>query len=81
MKTSLEIPDELVRELKIHAAREGRKLKDVVADSLRQTLQRSGSSSRASLRNLKPLSVGRVITEDAAADRLEDMLDARGHRY
>lgn len=31
MKTTLELPDELMRTVKIRAAREGRKLKDIVA--------------------------------------------------
>jgi len=35
MKTALDLPDELAREVKIRAAQEGRKLKDVVADLIR----------------------------------------------
>lgn len=31
MKTTLDLPDELVREMKLKAAHEGRKIKDVVA--------------------------------------------------
>jgi len=80
MKTSLEIPDELVREIKILAAREGRKLKDVVADSLRQTLARHPSDTRPSLRDLKPFSVGQ-IHPTSSPDRMDDMLHERGHRY
>lgn len=38
MKTTLDLPDELMRAAKIRAAREGRKLKDVVADLLRRGL-------------------------------------------
>jgi plasmid stability protein len=38
MKTTLDLPDELVREIKVKAAREGRKLKDAVADLLRAGL-------------------------------------------
>ncbi len=38
MKTALDLPDELVRDVKILAAQEGRKLKDVVADLLRRGL-------------------------------------------
>jgi len=80
MKTSLEIPDDLVREIKILAAREGRKLKDVVADSLRQTLAQRTSNPRPSLRNLKPFSVGQVHPTPNP-DLLDDMLHERGHRY
>ena len=38
MKTTLELPDELMRAAKIRAANEGRRLKDVVADLLRRGL-------------------------------------------
>ncbi|MFN2569501.1 MAG: antitoxin [Candidatus Dormibacteria bacterium] len=35
MKTTLELPDELMRAAKIRAATEGRRLKDVMADLIR----------------------------------------------
>src|SRR5882724_7863117 len=38
MKTTLELPDELVKEIKLRAVHEGKKLKDVVADLLRKGL-------------------------------------------
>jgi len=38
MKTTLELPDDLVRAVKIHAAEENRKLKDTIADLLRRGL-------------------------------------------
>jgi hypothetical protein len=38
MKMTLEIPDDLFREVKAKAALEGRKLKDVVTESLRAHL-------------------------------------------
>jgi plasmid stability protein len=38
MKTTLELPDHLMREVKIRAAREGRKLKELVAELLRRGL-------------------------------------------
>ena len=38
MKTTLDLPDELMRSIKVRAAQESRKLKDVVADLLRQGL-------------------------------------------
>ena len=37
-KTTIELPDELVRDLKVKAVRENRKLKDLVTDLLRQSL-------------------------------------------
>ena len=40
MKTTLDLPDELMRDIKIRAARENRKLKDAIADLLRRGLSR-----------------------------------------
>ncbi len=54
MRTTLDLPDDLMRELKIRAAGEGRRLKDVVAEVLRQGLaSRSGAveESAAGSRN------------------------------
>jgi hypothetical protein len=39
MKTTIELPDALFREVKLRAVFEGRKLKDVVADLLRRGLE------------------------------------------
>jgi plasmid stability protein len=38
MKTTLDLPDALVKQVKLRALREGRKLKDTVADLLRKGL-------------------------------------------
>ena len=38
MKTTLDLPDALVRQVKIRAVRQGRKLKEAVADLLRKGL-------------------------------------------
>jgi plasmid stability protein len=38
MKTTLDLPDALVKQVKLRAVREGRKLKDEVADLLRKGL-------------------------------------------
>lgn len=82
MKTSLEIPDDVVRGLKVLAAQEGRKLKDIVADSLRETVARRGLSERRGIRDISPVSVGQVYPLDNEKDDLlEDMLNERGHRY
>ena len=45
MKTALDLPDELAREVKIRAAQEGRKLKDVIAELLRLGLDSVADSS------------------------------------
>ncbi len=38
MKTTLDLPDDLMREVKIRAAREGRKMKDLLAAAIRAGL-------------------------------------------
>jgi plasmid stability protein len=38
MKTTLDLPDDLMRKMKIRAATQGRKLKDVMADAIRDSL-------------------------------------------
>ena len=42
MKTTLELPDELVKDIKLRAIHEGKKLKDAVAELLRKGLAASG---------------------------------------
>ena len=46
MKTTLELPDDLVRAIKLRAIHEGRKLKDVIADLLRAGLAPVPKSGR-----------------------------------
>jgi plasmid stability protein len=47
MKTTLDLPDDLVRRLKLRAVRDGRKLQDLAADVLRDGLDsREHSRSR-----------------------------------
>jgi plasmid stability protein len=44
MKTTLDLPDALVKQVKLRALRDGRKLKDAVADLLRQGLASSAGT-------------------------------------
>jgi len=81
MKTTLDLPDDLMREIKILAAKEGRKLKDIISESLRRDLRIGEGSSRLSVRDLAPVSVGKVRKENKSEDRMEEMLNDRGHRY
>ena len=47
MKTTLELPDDLMREIKVRAAREDRKLKDLVAELLRLGLEQHAARKTA----------------------------------
>lgn len=53
MKTTLDLPADLVREMKLRAAREGRKLKDVASEIVRRGLARSGSPEGAVVHRVK----------------------------
>ena len=47
MKTTVELPDDLMREVKLRAVYEGRKLKDIVAELLQKGLDAPGAAARA----------------------------------
>jgi plasmid stability protein len=56
MKTTLDLPDDLVRAVKIRAVKENRKLKDMIADLLRRGLtQKRGAPAAAGSRVRLPL--------------------------
>lgn len=55
MKTTLDLPDALLREIKIRAVRENRKLKDAVADLLKQGLRREPAATQRVRRVQLPL--------------------------
>jgi plasmid stability protein len=57
MKTTLDLPDALVKQVKIRAVREGRKLKDAVADLLRKGLASPQSPPTPTLKS------PRIITD------------------
>jgi plasmid stability protein len=56
MKTTLDLPDALVKQVKLRAVREGRKLKDAVADLLRKGLDAA--------RDEQPDAGAAVVTKD-----------------
>jgi hypothetical protein len=55
VKTTIDLPDDLVRSLKLRAVEENRRLKDVVADVIRIGLAEPGSSGRSTSRVKLPL--------------------------
>jgi plasmid stability protein len=85
MKTTLDLPDDLVREVKIRAVMENRKLKDAVADLLRQGLHQRRPGPRLRHRVALPLvqcartgRPGQEMTPDrVAAILLEEESEAR----
>ncbi len=55
MKTTLDLPDELVREAKLRAVMQGRTLKDLVADFMRQGLGHPAEAGQAAAQGSKRL--------------------------
>lgn len=56
MKTTLDLPDDLMRTIKVRAAREDRKLKDLVAELLRRALETpSGATAEEARRAVFPI--------------------------
>ena len=87
MKTTVEIPDELFRAAKATAARDGSKLKDLVADGLRLVLRKTRPERRRLRFPLIPgkpegarLTAARVNEIEAAEDREETSRHARPGR-
>lgn len=82
MKTTLDLPDPLMREVKIRAAQEGRKLKDLVGELLRRGLDLTSSDTptrRARVEIDPELGIPVVVgSPDAPATRMsvEDHLNA-----
>jgi plasmid stability protein len=81
MKTTLDLPDDLMREIRILAAREDRRMKDIITESLRRDLGLEEPAPRPSVRTVAPVSLGRVLEQGGDRDLLGHMLDERGHRY
>lgn len=67
MKTTLDLPDDLMRRVKIRAAQENRKLKDVIADLLQRGLARDTGPRTVERRVRLPL----VETAHPAAPKEE----------
>jgi plasmid stability protein len=66
MKTTLELPDELMREVKIRAVHEHKKLKDIIAELLRKGIAASRPARRKIPKPIK-LRGGPITTEEIEA--------------
>ncbi len=87
MKTTLDLPEDLVRAVKIRAVEENRKLKDMVSDLLRRGLERETGPRRSVRKRVRlplvrcahPARPGEEVTAERAAQiLLAD--EARAHR-
>ena len=66
MKTTLELPEELMREVKIRAVHEHKKLKDIIAELLRKGIAASRPSRTKIPKPIK-LRGGPITTEEIEA--------------
>lgn len=71
MKTTLELPDELMRAVKVRAAATDRKLKDVVAEAIARGLENPAAERSASRRGKSPAKRTRGPSGPIADDLLE----------
>ncbi len=74
MKTTLDLPDDLMRATKIRAAERNQRLKDVVADALRAALATPEDGPIASLR-ASTAALGRVAPSAPSRLRFAALLD------
>ncbi len=75
MKTTLELPDELIREAKLRAVMQGRTLKDLIGEFIRQGL---GMAPRQLVES--PAFNARVITGEAGLPVIRCRADAQATR-
>ncbi len=79
MKTTVELPDDLITEIKVRAAIEGRRLKDLIPELLRKGLDSGGGPQDAGrrvrfplIRTAHPASPGEELTPERVAAILLD---------
>jgi plasmid stability protein len=69
MRTTVDLPDDLMRDIKVRAARENRKLKDAITDLLRRGLSRKATEGPA-LRHRVKLPLVRCAHEARPGEEL-----------
>ena len=74
MRTTIDIPDSLFREIKATAAVQGRTLKDWILGAVRSELQ--GTEKRKPSRRIKlPIVESKEVSYDVSADRIAEILE------
>jgi plasmid stability protein len=87
MRTTLDLPDDLVRAVRMRAVQENRRLKDTVSDLLRSGLAQKGGAPPKVRRRLKlPLvecAHEARADEEMTPERVADLLleEEAGHRH
>jgi plasmid stability protein len=87
MKTTLDLPDDLVRAVRMRAVEENRRLKDTISDLLRRGLAQRGSAPATVRKRLKLPLVECAHEarpgEEMTPERVSDLLleEEAGHRH
>jgi hypothetical protein len=84
MKTTIEIPDELLRQAKSRAALEGRTLKDLMIEGLEYAVTRSTTARplrKARFPIIKSGRKGRKITDETVNRAIEQMHEDEAQYY
>ncbi len=75
MKTTLDLPADLIREMKLRAAHEGRKLRDVATEIFRRGLSQPSPQGEAPRHRVKlPLIECEKATMELTADQVAEVL-------
>lgn len=75
MKTTLDLPEELVREMKIRAAREGRKLREVATEIFQRGLSAPRPKPASKGKRVKsPLFKGGTAKRQFTPEELDEIL-------
>jgi plasmid stability protein len=84
VKTTIELPDDLMREIKVRAAREDRKLKELIPELLRRGLAENGRPRDLSHRVKLPFIDGEPADpgQEVTPERMKQiLLDEEVSRY
>ncbi|HEY3291028.1 MAG TPA: hypothetical protein VGK87_12930 [Anaerolineae bacterium] len=83
MKTTIEIPDALFREAKARAAMQGIKLKDLIADALREKLSAPPADRprRTKFPIIESTNTSLKITDEMVNDAIEQMYKEEAEYY
>ncbi len=80
MRTSIELPDELFRQVKAKAALDGVKMKDLIAHYIEQGLEQDFARKGVAVRRRSPLPVARPATgrtlPELSNQEIQRLLDA-----
>lgn len=75
MKTTLDLPADLIREMKLRAAHEGRKLRDVATEVFRLGLSQPRPQSEAPRHRVKlPLITCQAAVQELTTDQVAEVL-------